>query len=87
MKGPGNYDKLPFTPAGPAARCDVGWPAILERLRPLAARERCVLAVECYPGVDQELPGPRAHHDARDANRRILLHRSGEHGFHHMLDY
>src|SRR5512143_534644 len=55
MKGPGNYDKLPFTPAGPAARCDVGWPAILERLRPLAARERCVLAVECYPGVDQEL--------------------------------
>jgi len=47
-----NYDKQPFTPAGPASACDAGWPAILERLRGLRSRERCVLVVECYPGTD-----------------------------------
>src|SRR5512140_1416135 len=48
----GNYDKEPFTPVGPASACDTGWSAIVQRLRPLAKRRRCVLAVECYPGVD-----------------------------------
>src|SRR5512139_1449620 len=47
-----SYDKAPFVPVGPASACDVGWPAVVERLRPLAKRRRCVLAVECYPGVD-----------------------------------
>jgi hypothetical protein len=49
-----NYDRAPSVPAGPASSCDVGWPAILERLRPLRGRKHCVLAVECYPGVDIE---------------------------------
>jgi hypothetical protein len=50
----GNYDETPFVPVGDASACDVGWPAILDRLRPLRSRKRCVLAVECYPGVDVE---------------------------------
>ena len=50
----GNYDRTPFVPVGPASSCDVGWPAILDRLRPLRSRKHCVLAVECYPGVDIE---------------------------------
>jgi hypothetical protein len=45
------YDKQPFTPVGPAAACDVGWRAIVERLQGLRSRRRCVVAVECYPGV------------------------------------
>jgi mannose-6-phosphate isomerase class I len=45
------YDRQPFTPAGPASACDVGWRAIVERLQGLRSRRRCVLTVECYPGV------------------------------------
>jgi mannose-6-phosphate isomerase class I len=52
MKRRSNYDKRPFTPVGPASACDRGWPAILARLRGQGPRERCVLVVECYPGVD-----------------------------------
>jgi len=48
---PGHYDKRPFVPAGPASACEVGWAPILERLQGLRSRSRCVLAVECYPGV------------------------------------
>jgi hypothetical protein len=51
MAGPGNYEKRPFVPVGPASACEVGWPSILERLRGLRSRHRCVLAVECYPGA------------------------------------
>ena len=47
-----NYDKTPFVAVGPASACDVGWSAIVGRLRGLLARPRCVLAIECYPGVD-----------------------------------
>ena len=47
-----NYDKTPFTPVGPASSCEVGWTSILERLAGLRTRPRCVLVVECYPGVD-----------------------------------
>jgi len=47
-----NYDKAPFVPAGEARDCDVGWERIVERLRALRTRRRCVLVVECYPGVD-----------------------------------
>ena len=49
-----NYDKAPFTPAGPASSCEVGWTSIVERLAGLRTRRRCVLVVECYPGVDVE---------------------------------
>jgi mannose-6-phosphate isomerase class I len=45
------YDKHPVTMVGPGLECHVGWTAILERLQGLRARPRCVLAVECYPGV------------------------------------
>jgi hypothetical protein len=48
----GDYDKRPFTAVGPEAACHVGWPQVVERLRGLKTRPRCVLAVECYPGVD-----------------------------------
>ena len=47
-----NYDKAPFVPAGEERDCDVGWERIVERLRALRTRRRCVLVVECYPGVD-----------------------------------
>jgi mannose-6-phosphate isomerase class I len=46
-----HYDKQPSTPVGPAAACEVGWPAITARLQGLRSRRRCVVAVECYPGV------------------------------------
>lgn len=52
MARSGGYDKRPFTAVGPEASCHVGWSQIAERLRDLKARPRCVLAVECYPGVD-----------------------------------
>jgi mannose-6-phosphate isomerase class I len=45
------YDKQPVVAAGPSSACEVGWAAILERLRGLRSRPRCVVAVECYPGV------------------------------------
>ena len=51
MGRPGNYDKRPFVPVGPTSACEVGWAPILERLQGLRSRSRCVLAVECYPGV------------------------------------
>jgi len=46
-----SYDKHPVTPVDGAAACHVGWEAITERLRGLRTRSRCVLVVECYPGV------------------------------------
>jgi mannose-6-phosphate isomerase class I len=45
------YDKQPFTPVGSSAACEIGWKAIVERLQGLRTRRRCVLTVECYPGV------------------------------------
>lgn len=53
---PANYDKSP-TVTVPGFGCDVGWDAIAAALT-AAMRERPhrtpVLAVECYPGVDEE---------------------------------
>ncbi len=46
-----SYDRQPFTPAGPQSACEIGWKAIVERLQGLRSRPRCVLTVECYPGV------------------------------------
>jgi hypothetical protein len=45
------YDKQPFTPAGPETACETGWKAVVARLSGLRSRPRCVLTVECYPGV------------------------------------
>jgi hypothetical protein len=47
----GGYDRQPAIEAGPASLCATGWPAILARLAGLRTRARCVVAVECYPGV------------------------------------
>lgn len=52
-----NYDKLPFIPV-PASdgTCVAGWPAVGRRLHDaISARatSRTILAVECYPGVDE----------------------------------
>jgi len=76
-QGSSRYDKRPFVPAGAEAACHVGWPAIVERLRGLRTRSRCVLTVECYPGVDvdevkrafSEGLGPIVVVDARQAYR------------------
>ena len=55
MRNP-NYDKQPFVAVpGAADACVAGWDAIGRRLRDsVAARSqaRTVIAVECYPGVD-----------------------------------
>jgi hypothetical protein len=45
------YDRQPAIQAGPASLCETGWPAIVARLAGLRTRPRCVVAVECYPGV------------------------------------
>ena len=50
MKRPSNYDKAPVA-VSTAAACQVGWRAIVERLSEYAARPRCLMVVECYPGV------------------------------------
>ena len=72
-----NYDKHPVTPVDVESACQVGWTAITERLRGLRTRTRCVLVVECYPGVrvDEvkqaftEGLGPTLVVDARQAYR------------------
>jgi mannose-6-phosphate isomerase class I len=46
------YDKAPFVPAGDERDCHVGWARIVERLAEVRSRARCVLVVECYPGVE-----------------------------------
>jgi len=51
-----NYEKFPVLPVPGAKACATGWDAIANRLREAAAlsrRPRCVLVVECYPGVDE----------------------------------
>jgi mannose-6-phosphate isomerase class I len=40
-----------MTPVDVETACHVGWEAIIERLQGLRTRSRCVLGVECYPGV------------------------------------
>ena len=51
MGRPSDYDRHPVVAVGPEAACHVGWAAIIDRLQGLRSRSRCVLAVECYPGV------------------------------------
>ncbi|MDQ5980061.1 MAG: hypothetical protein QG602_3036 [Verrucomicrobiota bacterium] len=51
-----NYEKFPHFPVPGAKSCATGWDAIASRLLEaagLSRRSRCVLVVECYPGVDE----------------------------------
>src|SRR5690242_12623718 len=51
-----SYDKFPFVDVpGPAIACVQGWDRIAERLAASLAAfgDKAVLAVECYPGVDE----------------------------------
>jgi mannose-6-phosphate isomerase class I len=51
-----NYDKLPHLTVPEAVPAVTGWDAIAAGLRGAAARSgraRCVIVVECYPGVDE----------------------------------
>ncbi len=51
-----SYDKTPFIEVpGAEAACVAGWEAVGQRLRAAIAPRgaRCVVAVECYPGVDE----------------------------------
>lgn len=46
-----NYDKFPVVPASPSSsECDLGWGAIVQRLRSCVRPNRFILCVECYPG-------------------------------------
>lgn len=49
-----NYDKFPCVAIRTTASvCQIGWAAIVDRLRgATSASNSCVIAVECYPGVD-----------------------------------
>ncbi len=50
-----NYDKYPAVTLPNANACGQGWDEICARLRQeIADRARCVVAVECYPGLHDE---------------------------------
>jgi mannose-6-phosphate isomerase class I len=52
MRRKPNYDKFPFTAVHTrGVECWEDWPRILERLKEFASLDRCVVCVECYPGV------------------------------------
>ncbi len=47
-----NYDKFPCVAVrASSAKCQMGWPAIIERLRGAVGAGRSVLCVEVYPGA------------------------------------
>ena len=48
-----NYDKSPSVDV-PGHRCAVGWDAIAARLSEANSGTRAVVAIECYPGVNEE---------------------------------
>jgi mannose-6-phosphate isomerase class I len=50
---PPNYDKAPVIYV-PGCLCHVGWDAIANELAKARTRPRSILAVECYPGVDDD---------------------------------
>lgn len=55
MSRKSNYDKRPIIPiSASTSECWVGWKAIIDRFKPLAAESRCIVAVECYPGTFEE---------------------------------
>jgi mannose-6-phosphate isomerase class I len=50
-----NYDKYPMVRVSSSKdACDVGWPAIGQRLKAKVAPGRFVVCVECYPGCFEE---------------------------------
>ncbi len=50
-----NYDKFPVVEVRSSAHvCDVGWTAIVDRLRSGISPGRFVLCVECYPGAFED---------------------------------
>lgn len=50
-----NYDKFPAVNLDLTDACEQGWDSICARLRQEAAgRARCVIAVECYPGLHDD---------------------------------
>jgi hypothetical protein len=52
MSGCSNYDKYPCIPVSTSrSECWLGWQEIVERLKEFSGQRRCVLCVECYPGV------------------------------------
>ena len=52
MRDLSNYDKRPFTRVSTSSSdCQVGWLEIVRRLSPLTTPHRCLLCIECYPGV------------------------------------
>ena len=53
ISAPLNYDKTPHIPV-PGHECHTGWNAIARALT-AAAGKNAVIAVECYPGVDDTL--------------------------------
>jgi mannose-6-phosphate isomerase class I len=47
-----NYDKFPCLHVdSSSSETWVGWPAILDRLRPVTNQDSCVICVDCYPGA------------------------------------
>jgi mannose-6-phosphate isomerase class I len=47
-----NYDKFPFIPVSASQTdCLIGWRDVAARIRAATAAERCIVCVECYPGV------------------------------------
>ncbi len=50
-----NYDKFPYIAVSSSrAQSWVGWPEIFDRLKKSSSRSRCVLCIECYPGVFED---------------------------------
>ncbi len=51
-----NYDTTPVipVPSSHASSLSLGWDAIAEKIATHTARAKCLLVVECYPGVDDE---------------------------------
>jgi len=46
------YDKQPYVPVSSnETDCQVGWDAVRDNLRTFTSGERCIVCVECYPGV------------------------------------
>lgn len=50
-----NYDKYPVVRVSESSSvCNVGWPAVTQRLKASVRQGRYVLCVECYPGCFEE---------------------------------
>lgn len=52
--GFGNFDRRPVIEGGSRDACEIGWPAVVERLCDSVVQRRAVVAIDCYIGVDVE---------------------------------